>query len=76
VARASEEESSDRREDGVPEVAVERRHRPGPDAAREAVAHHEVVAFAELRDEGHERREVVAVVRVAHHDRVTGFSNT
>jgi hypothetical protein len=33
---------------------MERRHRAGRDAAAEAIAHHEVVAGAQLLDERHQ----------------------
>ena len=44
----AEEKPSDEGEDRVAEIAVQRRHGLLRDAAGEAVAHHEVVAVAEL----------------------------
>ena len=50
----------------IAQVLVQPRHRAGTDPTLEAVAGHEVVAFAELLDERLELREVVAVVGVSH----------
>ena len=47
---ALEEQPADEREHGVAEILVQERHRPRLDAALEAVAHHEIVAGAELLD--------------------------
>ena len=56
AAGAAEEDAADGGEDGVAEVAVEVGHGAGHDAAFEAVAHDELVAFTELGDEGVEGR--------------------
>ena len=63
-----EEEPAEEAQHRIAEIAVERRHGAGRDAAREAVAHHELVAGAQRCDEGIEIGEVVAVVGVAHDD--------
>jgi hypothetical protein len=47
---------------------VQHWHRAAGDASAEAVADDDVVALAQLGDEGLEGTEVVAVVAVAHHD--------
>jgi len=64
----TEEEATDAGEDGVAEVAVFPRHGAGLDAAEEAVAHDEVVAFAEFLYEAAGVGEVVGAVGVAHED--------
>ena len=55
-------------QDRIADPAVLPGHRAGHDPAPEAVAHHQVVALAQLLDERLDRREVVAVVGVAHDD--------
>ena len=72
AAGVREQEAADGRQDRVPEIAVQKRHGAGRDAAPEAVSHDEVVSVAKLLDEGHQGREVVAVVRVAHDDELAG----
>ena len=68
--RCSVEEAADARQERVADPAMEPRHRAGLDATREAVAHHEVVAVAEVLEERPEVLEVVAVVGIGHeHER-------
>ena len=64
--RRAEEQPADARQHRVADAAVQPRHRARLDAAREAVAHHEVVAVAEVLEERTEVLEVVAVVGVGH----------
>ena len=45
---------------------MQHRHRARADAAGEAVAHHQVVALAQLGQEARDVREVIAVVRIGH----------
>ena len=66
--RAAEEQPAEPGQHGVAEIPVQRRHGAGRDAALEAVAHDEIVAFPKPLDEGVEAGEVVAVVGVAHDD--------
>ena len=56
AARAAEEDAADGGQHRVAEIAVQRRHRAGLDAAVETVAHHQVVAVAQLLDEAVELR--------------------
>jgi hypothetical protein len=64
--RRVEEDTADQCQDGVANPAVGPRHGAGLDSAHEAVAHDEVAAVAQLFDQRRNRREVVAVVGVAH----------
>ncbi len=64
---AGVEDPPDRGKHRVADVAVLPRHRPRLDAALEAVAHNEVVALTQLRQEAVEVGEVVGIVGVAHH---------
>ena len=61
---AAEEEAAQERKDGIPEPAVEERHRTRLHSAFEAVAHHQVIALAQLREEGVDSHEVVRPVRI------------
>src|SRR5437879_3304229 len=71
-----EEQPPDPRQDRVTEVPMERWHGTRADAAREAVAHHEVVTLPKLLHERTDRGEVVAVVGIAHDDEApTGSSD-
>jgi hypothetical protein len=63
--RRAEEQPPEPGQHRVAQVAVQRRHRAGAMPPK-AVAHHQVVALTQLLDERVERREVVAVVGVAH----------
>ena len=67
--------ATDRRQYGIPEIAVEKRHRAGLDAAFESVAHHQVVAVAEFVDERHQTGEVIAVVGITYNDEGAGRSS-
>lgn len=52
------------------------RHGTRADAAAEAVAHHEVVSFLHLTDKRRNRRPIVGVISVGHHDDVaSGFAD-
>ena len=51
AAGAVEEQAPDARENGIAEIPVQRRHRARHDAAAKTVAHHEIVAFPQFRDE-------------------------
>src|SRR5687768_2298487 len=64
----AKEKASDEAEHRIAEVAVQRGHRPPPDAALEPVAHHQQVALAQLVHERVEVAEVVAVIGIAHDD--------
>ena len=64
----TEEQAADQAEHGIAEVAVQKRHGAGRDAAGEAVAHDEVAAVPQLRHERVEAGEIVAVVGVADDD--------
>src|SRR5216683_3645197 len=55
-------------EAGISEIPVEWRHGAGFDAAAEAVAHDDVVAFPQFFHESRHVAEVIAVVGVAHDD--------
>ncbi len=63
-----EEQPADEAQHRIAEIAVQRRHGAGGDPALEPVAHDEVGAAAQARDERLERTEIVGVVRVAHDD--------
>ena len=65
---AAEEQPAEETQHRIAKVAVQERHRARGDAAREAVAHHQVASFAQLGDEGVQRREIVAPVRITHDD--------
>ena len=62
------EDLVDARKNRVAEPAVRPRHRARLDAAQKAIADHQVVAVAQLRDQRGDGREVIAGVGVAHHD--------
>ena len=66
--RAAVEDPPGGGQHGVAEVAMQRRHGAGGDAAPEPVAHDELPALAQLLDESVEPAEIVAVVAVAHDD--------
>src|SRR5262249_55803298 len=60
------EKSSDRRQQGVTNVPMQRRHGAIFYAALKSVAHDQIVTRLEFFDEGIKRSEIVAVIRVAH----------
>jgi hypothetical protein len=64
----TEEHAADQAEHGVAEVAMQERHGAGRDAAGEAIAHDEVAAAPQLRQERIEAGEIIAVVGVADDD--------
>src|SRR5260221_897893 len=64
--RRAEEKAPDETQHRIAEVAMQRRHRAPEDAALEAIAHHERIALPQLVDEAIERREIVAVIGIAH----------
>ena len=64
--RGVKEDAADEGQDGVADPPVRPHHRACLDASGEAVAHHQVVAFAQLGDERSNGQEVVAVVGVTH----------
>jgi hypothetical protein len=66
--RDAEEDAPGGGEHRVAEVAVQRGHGSGLDGAGEAVAHNQVVALVERRQEAGQMLEVVAGVGVGHHD--------
>ena len=69
IARGRTEEASpDSGQHGIAQVPVHPRHGAWPNAAKKAVAHHEIRPFAHLVDEGVKPREVIAVVGVGHDD--------
>ena len=55
-------------QDGIAKVFVQWRHCLGRDAPFEAVAHHQLVAFAQGGDKIVQSAEVVTVITVAHDD--------
>src|ERR1700676_57299 len=57
-----------RREDGVAQILMQRRHGPRQDSAFEAIPHYQVVTFPQFVDKQVGLREVVAVVGIAHQD--------
>ena len=61
-----EQHAPDQRERRVSDPPVRPDHRAFTDASGEPVAHDEIAALAERLEEGSDRREVVAVVGVAH----------
>jgi hypothetical protein len=63
-----EEEAPDAREQRVADVPVLPRHGAGSKATQEPVAHHEIGAGRQRRDEGVQPREIIAVVRISHDD--------
>src|SRR5947208_2995803 len=67
-ARAAEEEPSDPRESGIPQVSILPRHRTRLDTAEKPIAHHEVTTSAKLLHERRQVREIIAVVGVTHDD--------
>src|SRR5690349_13726104 len=67
-AGTAEEQTSEPSQNGIAQVSMQQRHGAGGDAPEEAVAHDELVALAQLGDEGIEMLEVVALVAVAHND--------
>ena len=64
----AEEQPAEEAQHRVAEIAVQRRHGAGLDAAGEAIAHHQLGAVAQPRHERVERGEIVGVVGVAHDD--------
>ena len=64
--RRAEEQAAEARQHRVADPAVQPRHRARLDPTGEAVAHHEVVAVAQVLEERAEVLEVVAVVGVGH----------
>ena len=71
--RDSEEQPADAAQHRIAQVAMQRRHGAGRDAALETIAHHQLVAAPKRLDEGVERAEIVAVVGVAHdHEAAAG----
>ena len=68
AGRAAEEQAADPGQDGVADVPVLPGHRAALDAPAEPVAHDQIVPGAELLQERHQAREVVAVIRVADDD--------
>ena len=64
----AEEQPAEKAQHRIAEIAVQRRHGAGLDAAREAIAHDQFGAVAQPRHEGVERGEIIAVVGVAHDD--------
>ncbi len=66
--RRAEKEVQDAGKDRVADVAVHPRHGSGQNASLEAIAHHQLVAPAQLLDKGRQPREVVGIVGVAHDD--------
>ena len=66
--RAAEEEPSDPRESGIPQVSILPRHRTRLDTAEKPIAHHEVTTSAKLLHERRQVREIIAVVGVTHDD--------
>lgn len=62
------ETAGEARKDRVTDVAVQRRHRAGLDAASEAVAHDQVRTFAKFADHSDGIDEVIAAVRIGHDD--------
>src|SRR5499427_10221127 len=68
AAGTVEEDAADGGQDRIAEIAVQGGHGAGPDTALEAIAHHQLVALAQLLHEAVELAEVVTVVAVAHDD--------
>ena len=64
--RTLEEQASNPGENGIPEIAVQWRHRARQNSALEPVSHHQVISFAQLSDERIQLREIVTVIRIAH----------
>src|SRR5260370_6848781 len=62
----AEEQSPDKAQHRVAEVAMQRWHRAWRDPAPEPVAHDQVGAGAQPGQKRHQRREVVAVISIAH----------
>ncbi len=63
-----EEQIHHRGQPGIADVFVAPRHRARLDAATEAIAHHDVVAFAPFGHELRDGREIVTIVGVTHDD--------
>ena len=63
-----EEQPTNEAEHWVADVTMERRHGTTGDPTFEAVSHDEIRARAKAINERHKRREVIAVVGVAHDD--------
>src|SRR5262249_864331 len=69
--RAAKEQVQNPGEDRIANVAMMPGHGPGPNAAPEAVSHHQFVTGTQALDEGIKIAEIVGVVRVAHDDVAT-----
>jgi hypothetical protein len=69
--RRVEEHAADEGEDRVADPAMRPHHGAGLDAAREAIAEHEVVSLPQAVDQRLDGGEVVAVVGVAHDHETT-----
>jgi hypothetical protein len=62
----AEEQSPDRRQDGIPDVTILPRHRSSLNYAAEAISRYQIIAGAELRNERRRIREIIGIVGVAH----------
>ena len=74
--RDRKEQAAEKAQNGIAEIPVQERHRVAGDPALKPVAHDEIAALAQARDEGLEVSEIVTPVGVAHDDvRAMGGAN-
>ena len=66
AAGAAEEQSADRGQHRIAQIAVQRRHCARQDPAAKAVAHDQLITGAQLLDKSVKAAEIIAVVAVAH----------
>src|ERR1043166_5808228 len=66
--RALEQKPADESQYRIAEILVQRRHCVRLDTAAKAIAHDQIVAFAQFLNKWHQVDEVVRIVGVAHDD--------
>ena len=72
---APEEQTADRAQNRISQIAVQRRHPPRSNSSEKSISHHELISIPQLIDEPVETAEIVAVVGITH-DHVTAPCGT